>query len=141
MDTSFVSNLNWLAILCGALAFFMLGALWYSKALFATAWLRFVKIDPNNPDAKKGMAAIMLCSFAFMFIISIGLAILRYKLGLTGGWMSGIKLGLFTGLFFGTMAISISYLYEQRPMGLHFINGGYTIAGSILSAIIICSWY
>jgi len=140
MDNSVFSHLNWLAVLCGALAFFVLGALWYSKALFAPAWLRFVKIDPNSADAKKGMAAIMLGSFVCMFIISLGLAILKYKLGLIGGWMSGLKLGAFTGLFFGTMAISISYLYEQRPTGLHFINGGYTIAGSILSAIIICSW-
>ncbi|MBC7937362.1 MAG: DUF1761 domain-containing protein [Rhizobacter sp.] len=140
MDTSVFGHLNWLAILCGALAFFMLGALWYSKALFATPWLKFVNIDPNNADAKKGMAAIMFSSFVFMFIISIGLAVLKFKLGLIGGWMSGVKLGAFTGLFFGSMAISISYLYEKRPMGLHFINGGYTIVGSILSAIIICSW-
>lgn len=140
MDTSFISHLNWLAILCGALAFFMLGALWYSKALFATPWLRFVKIDPNAADVKKGMAIIMFRSFVFMFIISASLAVLKYKLGLTGGWVSGLKLGLFTGLFFGTMSISISYLYEQRPAGLHFINGGYTILGSILSGIIICSW-
>ena len=140
MYTSFLSNLNWLPILCGALAFFMLGAIWYSKALFATPWLRFVKIDPNNADAKKGMAAIMLCSFVLMFIISFGLAVLKYKLGLIGGWMSGVKLGTFTGLIFGSMAISISYLYEQRPLGLHLINGGYTTVGSILSAIIICSW-
>ena len=140
MDTTVFSNLNWLAILCGALAFFVLGALWYSKALFANSWLRFVKIDPNEGDAKKGMAAIMLGSFICMFIISIGLAILKNRLGLIGGWMSGVKLGAFTGLFFGTMAISISYLYEKRPAGLHFINGGYTIVGSILAAIIICSW-
>jgi MFS family permease len=140
MDTSFLSNLNWLAILCGALAYFMLGALWYSKALFALPWLRFVKIDPNNEDAKKGMAAIMLASFVFMFLISFGIAVLKTKSGLAGGWMSGIKLGFFVGLFFGATAISISYLYEKRPTGLHLINGGYTIVGSILSAIIICSW-
>ncbi|RYY64300.1 MAG: DUF1761 domain-containing protein [Chitinophagaceae bacterium] len=140
MDTSFLSDLNWLAILCGALAYFMLGALWYSKALFAVPWLRFVNIDPHNPDAKKDMGVIMLASFLFMFIISIGIAILKHRLGLTGGWMSGIKLGGFVGFFFGATAISISYLYEKRPLGLHFINGGYTIMGSLLSAIIICSW-
>lgn len=140
MDTSFLGQLNWLAIICGALAFFMLGALWYSKALFANAWLRFVKIDPNAASAGEGMAAIMIGSFVCMFIISLGLAILKYKLNLIGGWMSGMKLGAFTGFFFGTMAISISYLYEKRPFGLHLINGGYTIIGSILSAIIICSW-
>lgn len=140
MDTSIFSELNWLAILCGALGYFILGALWYSKALFANKWLAFVKIDPNSADAKKGMAAIMFTSFVFMFLTALGIAILQNKMGLEGGWMSGVKLGLVTGLLFGTTAISISYLYEQRPTGLHFINGGYTVAGNIIAAIIICSW-
>ena len=37
MDTSFFSDMNWLAVLVAAVANFMLGALWYSKALFVNA--------------------------------------------------------------------------------------------------------
>ncbi len=140
MDTSFLSNLNWLAVLCAALAYFILGALWYSKVLFADRWLTLTGIDPKNPDATKGMAVVMTSSFVLMFIAALGIAILQSKLQLTGGWMSGIKLGLLTGLFFGATAISISYLYEKRGVGLHLINGGYTVVGNILAAIIICSW-
>jgi hypothetical protein len=140
MDTSFLSNLNWLAVLCAALAYFALGALWYSKVLFADRWLALTGIDPKNPDATKGMAVVMTTSFLLMFIAALGIAILQSKLQLTGGWVSGLKLGLVTGLFFGATAISISYLYEKRPAGLHLINGGYTVVGNILAAIIICSW-
>lgn len=140
MDTSFLSNLNWLAVLCAALAYFALGALWYSKVLFADRWLALTGIDPKNPDATKGMAVVMITSFLLMFIAALGIAILQSKLQLTGGWVSGLKLGLVTGLFFGATAISISYLYEKRPAGLHLINGGYTVVGNILAAIIICSW-
>jgi hypothetical protein len=140
MDTSFLSNINWLAVLCGALAYFALGALWYSKVLFAEKWLALTGIDPKNPAATSGMAVVMTSSFVLMLIASLGIAILQSKLQLTGGWMSGIKLGLLTGFFFGATAISISYLYEKRPAGLHLINGGYTVVGNILAAIIICSW-
>lgn len=140
MNTSIFGELNWLAILCAALGYFFLGALWYSKALFAKQWLAFVKIDPNNEDAKKGMLRIMLSSFVLMFITALGIAILQHKMVLAGGWMSGAKLGLITGLCFGATAISISYLYEQRPAGLHFINGAYTVLGNIIAAIIICCW-
>ena len=141
MNTSFLSDINWLAVLCAALAYFALGALWYSKALFAPKWLAFTGINPNNPDAGKGMAGIMTSSFVLMFITALGLALLQNRLQLTGGWMSGIKLGLLTGLFIATTAISISYLYEKRPTGLHMINGCYTIVGNIIAAIIICSWH
>jgi hypothetical protein len=140
MDTSFLGNLNWLAVFCAALAYFALGALWYSKLMFAGKWLSLTNIDPKNPDASKGMAVIMTSSFLLMFITALGIAILQSKLLLTGGWMSGMKLGLLTGLFFGATAISISYLYEKRDPGLHLINGGYTVVGNIIAAIIICSW-
>lgn len=139
MNTSFLDYINWLAVFAGTLAYFFLGALWYSKILFAPKWIIYTKVDVNNPDGKKGIGAIMLASFVLMFITSTGLAILRSKLELVG-WENGIKLGLLTGLCFGVMAISVSYLYEKRPFGLHLINGGYTLAGNIIAALIICCW-
>lgn len=139
MNTEFISNLNWIAILCGALGYFALGALWYSKVLFANKWIEHTKVDVNNPDAKKGMGMLMLMSFVWMFISALGISILRDRMEIVG-WMGGVKLGCITGFFFGTAAISISYLYEKRPMGLYWINGGYTLIGNIIAAVIICSW-
>lgn len=138
-NTDFLSEINWLAVLLAALAYFLLGAIWYSKILFANKWIAYTKINMADPNISKGVAGIMFASFIWMFIISLGLAILRAKLD-TSGWMSGLKTGLFTGLFFGAAAISISYLYEKRPFGLHLINNGYTILGNIVAAIIIFSW-
>ncbi len=139
MNTSFLDYINWLAVICAALGYFMLGALWYSNILFAPRWIKLTKVDVANPDAKKGMGAIMFASFVMMFIASLGIAILRSRLEISG-WMSGLKLGLLSGLCFGAMSISVSYLYEKRPLGLHLINGGYTIVGNIIAGIVICSW-
>ena len=127
----------WLPVLLGAVGYFALGALWYSKLLFADKWIAYTKVDINNPDAKKGMGALMLMSFIGMFICSFAIGILAAKLDLHG-WMSGVKLGLLTGGGFGATAICISYLYEKRPWGLHFINNGYTVLGNIIAAVIIC---
>ncbi len=83
---------------------------------------------------------LMIMSFVWMFITALGIAILRERIGDITGWMGGVKLGAVTGLFFGSASISISYLYEKRPMGLYWINGGYTVLGNIVAAVIICSW-
>lgn len=139
MNTNY--EFNWPAILCGALGYFALGALWYSKLLFAKKWIEYTKVDATSPDAKKGMGLLMLMSFVWMFITAFGIALLRERVGDISGWMGGLKLGTITGLCFGTAAISISYLYEKRPMGLYWINGGYTLIGNIIAAIIICSWH
>lgn len=48
----------------------------------------------------------------------------------------GLKLDALTGTCFGITSINNSYLYEKRPLGLHFINGGYTLAGNIIALLL-----
>lgn len=138
MNIETLQNIHWMAVLLGGLAYFILGAIWYSKILFAKKWLDYTGININDPNAKKGMAGLFIGSFVMMFLATLGIAILAYKMQTTG-WMNGAKLGLLTGFFFGTTALSISYLYEKKPLGLYLINGGYTIVGSLLAGIIICT--
>jgi hypothetical protein len=139
MDTTFLSNINWLAVLVAAIAYFALGALWYSP-LFGKKWVQYQNIDMNDPDIKKGVAGIMVGSFVLMLFATIGLAILVARIPLNGGVMSGLKLGLMTGLLFSATAISITYLYIKKPIGLHFIDGLYHVVGQIIAAIILCIW-
>jgi hypothetical protein len=139
MDTTIFSNLNWLHILVAAIAYFALGAVWYS-GLFGKRWVAYQKIDVNAADAKKGVAAIMFGSFIWMFITCIGLAIIASRLNLTTA-ASGLKWGLLTGICFSASAISISYLYVKKPVGLHFIDSLYHIIGQIIAAVIICVWH
>ena len=135
----FMNDINLLAVFVAAISFFALGAVWYSKMLFANHWIRYTKIDISDPNSTKGVGKIMLFSFIWMLISSFGIAVIRSRLEIAGP-ESGIKLGLLTGLFFGVSAISISYLYEKRPLGLYFINGGYTLLGNIIAGLIICIW-
>lgn len=139
MDTTIFSNINWLAVLVAAIAYFVLGALWYSP-LFGKKWIQYQKIDMNDPDSKKGAGGIMFGSFILMLVATIGLAILVERIPLNGGVMSGVKLGLVTGLLFSATAISITYLYIKKPIGLHFIDGLYHVVGQIAAAIILCVW-
>ncbi len=60
--------INWIAVLVATLAYFALGALWYSKILFAPKWIALNKIDINHPDAKKGMGMMFGGSFVLMFL-------------------------------------------------------------------------
>lgn len=138
MDTSMFSHINWLATAVAAVAYFLLGALWYSM-LFAKQWIKGTGIDPNQPGAKSGSGAIMFMTLIFEFVICIGLALLVYRLNLSGNWMSGLKLGLLTGICFSAMTIAISYLYQKRN-SLSLIDGGYHLVGSIIAAIILCVW-
>ena len=139
MNSEILSNLNWLHILVATIAYFMLGALWYSF-LFQKKWVEYQGIDMNNPNAKQGAGLIMAFSFVLFFVVCVGLAILIAKMNLIGGMMSGIKLGLTTGICFSAMAISITYLYVKKPFGLHLIDGLYHVIGQIIAGVILCAW-
>jgi hypothetical protein len=140
MNTEFLDDINWIAVLVGALGYFMLGAIWYSPVGFGKKWIRYTGIDPTNPEVKKGAGGIMLGSLLLMFIASSGLAILINRMDILGGWISGVKLGLLTGITIAATAISISLIYEKRPLGLHLIDGLYNVLGNVIAAVIICVW-
>lgn len=140
MDTSFFTQINWLSVAVAGVAYFILGGLWYSKVLFGNAWINNSGINMNKPGAKKGVGGVMMLTFILELVICMALAILAYRLMLRDGVLSGIKLGLLTGCCFSAIVIFISYLYQQKPVGLSIIDGGYHIAGNIIAAVIICAW-
>lgn len=138
MATDFLSNLNWLAILVAGVAYFILGAIWYSF-LFRNAWVRLSGVNANDPNMRKGAGAIMFASLLLMIVCSIGLAIVIGRIS-PQNWMTGAKVGLLAGVCFSATAVSISYLYEKRPLGLHLINGAYNVIGCVIAGIIIAAW-
>lgn len=139
MNAAIFSNINWLAVLVATIAYFMLGAIWYSKALFGVKWASLVGIGMNNPDKGKRMAQMMIGTFVLILVTSVGLALLINRIDLHL-LPSGIKLGLITGLCFATTSVAISFIYESRPTALYFIDYGYHLVGHIIAAIIMVLW-
>ena len=138
MNTEIFLNIHWIAVLAAALAYFLLGAIWYT-ALFGKKWQSYNSAVMATPDAKKGAATVMVISFLMMFVCAFGLALIITRLDVSG-WLSGLKIGIITGICFSATAIHISYMYEKRPLGLHLINGLYNVAGNVIAAIIISCW-
>lgn len=136
----FFSNINWLALLVATLAYFMLGALWYSKALFGHKWAALVKLDVNDPNLKKGMASMMVGSFIFMLVACLGIAFLVARINPERSIIAAIKIGLLAGICFASTALSISFIYERKPRSLFFIDCGYHVIGLLLASIILVMW-
>ena len=141
MITEVFKDINWIAVLVGTLAYFFLGAIWYSF-LFKDRWIAYQGIsaeDMSKPDAKKGVGAIMFASFVMLLINVTGLAILAEYIGLNG-WQHGLHLGFLAGICFACTSMAINMLYEKKSLGLFFINGGYQVLGNIIAAVIIVCW-
>ena len=136
MFNDLFAHIHWLAVLTGAAAYWFLGAIWYSPALFAKPWAKMVNLKMDDPDAKKGMPMMFIGTFILMFVASTGVGILSNLLYI-GDVMHAAKLGLLVSIFFSCTSSSIAYLYTKKPAGLFAIDCGYYVVGTTLASVVI----
>jgi hypothetical protein len=128
-----LAGVNWIAVFVATITAFMLGAVWYSKALFANAWMQEVGL---TEEAVNG--ANMGKTFGGAFILQLLAAIaLSAFLGEGSNWMEGLHTGLWIGLFWVATAYGVTYLFEQRSLRLWLINAGYYVVWYALIGAII----
>lgn len=133
-----ISHLPWLQIFVAAIAYFALGALWYGP-LFSKAWVRGHQINMSDPDAKKGVAGIMVTSFFILLMMCIALAVVL-EVGMVHGAMQAVKWGLFLGFGFVVTSTSMTYVYLKKPIGIHLIDGLYHVIGLTIASLILVLW-
>jgi hypothetical protein len=130
------SSINWLAVVSATLAFYAVGALWYS-ILFGKTWMKEVNI--TKEDAKKvNMAKIMSLTFLLSLIMVTNLAFFLADPKITAG--TGALYGFLTGFGWVAMAMALNALYEMRSVKYILINAGYMIVGFTLSGFILGAW-
>jgi hypothetical protein len=131
------STLNWLAIIVSTLAFFGLGAFWYSPVAFGKIWMKETGIT-NEKAKTASMAKVMGLTVLFSFIMALNLALFMNspEIGLSEGAMYGF----FTGFGWIAMSIFVSGQYEFRSTRYMLINAGYNIVGLTIVGMILGAW-
>ena len=128
-----LAGVNWLAVTVATVTAFMLGAAWYSKALFGNTWMQAVGLTEDAVNSAN-MAKTMGGAFILQFLAAVALSAF---LGEGSTWQEGLHTGLWIGLFWVATAYGVTYLFEQRPLRLWLINAGYYIAWYALLGTII----
>lgn len=130
------SHVDFLAVTFAALSSFMLGALWYSPLMFKQVWMEscgLTELDLAQMDAKwVFLGSFTLCFItAFVFSVFIGR---ETSLGIAVGT------GFSIGLFLITAPMAIGYIFEQRPLKLLLVNGGYHTLQFSLMGLVLGIW-
>ena len=130
-------EINWIAVLVAGVACFLLGGLWYSKALFGKAWQR----ETGLTDEALAKKATWSRSSDFRFVLAL-LAAWNFAnfLGPRPSLVFGTAVGFSAGLLWVTGSFGINYLFERKSLKLFLINGGYhtlqfTIIGLVLALL------
>ena len=138
MSFDVLGDINYLAVVVAALAYFAIGGLWYT-VLFGKAWIRASGVDPDQAQAGGGNALMFLGTFiAYLIEATVLAAIARSTGASTVG--HGIVLGLFIGAGIAAVLTWVNTTYEMRPRALFAINASNAIVGFTVMAIIVTIW-
>lgn len=116
--------INHWAVLACAIFNMLLGALWYSPALFYNAWKKENNLTDEQLKAANP-AKMYIVSFLLSYLMSYNLA---FFLGDEGtDWQWGLTAGFLTGFGWAAAIFTVIALFEQKSWKYILINSGYII--------------
>jgi hypothetical protein len=136
---SYISQINWLAVLLAFIASMAIGFVWYMPAVLGNRWM--AAIGKTEEDLKNigGGAGIWVPMMVAAALTAILLAVLISKLDLdnavAGGWFA-----LILALVFRAGGHVIHNGFAGRPAAVTLIDSGHdlvamTVAGAIIGAM------
>lgn len=131
-------DLNHLAILVSGAFLWLLGAVWYSPALFSKPWmalLGFSKEHPNKKSLVPGMIASLVCDVILAFVME---HLILWSAATTFSW--GALVGFIAWIGFFAAPNLPQGIYENRPFKLFAINNGYWLVGLPIVGGILAIW-
>ena len=131
-----LNDLNWLAVLVAAVAFFAVAAVWYQPKVMGTKWMRAAGVEPSKGSPSPWIFVGTLIAY---FLMATALAMIARGIG-GSSFGDGLVLGLVTGVVFVGAQAWVNATYESRSMGLVIANGGIGILGHVIMAVIVTVW-
>lgn len=140
MDYSFLTSINYVAVIVCAVAIFFTGSVWFS-ALFGKIWVH--ELSRHNVTIQAPSSAQLALCMGLTFlqnnIMAFAMACL-VALTHSTTFESGLILGIIAALGFAAPAIGGVFTWEIRSVKLFLIDAGYPVVGIIVSAIILSVW-
>ena len=129
--------INHWAVLACAVFNIVLGAIWYSPALFYKAWqsennLTDEQIKQANPLKIHGVSFVLAYLMSYNLAFFLSDAATDWQWGLTAGFLAG----------FGWVAtmLTVIALFEQKTWRYILINSGYVVIYFTLIGFILGIW-
>jgi hypothetical protein len=132
-----LESMNVWALLAAGVTSMVLGAVWYSPALFARPWMR-----ESGMTDEKAKAANPVKTLGLAFVLAlIGAAVFAAFLGPRPAPAFAAAAGFSAGLCWVAGSFGINYLFEQRSLKLLLINGGYHTLQYTLIGLVLGLWH
>ena len=141
MSLDAIGELNWLAVIAGGVLYFVLGALWYSPALFGRRWQRAIGWDPERTPPQMNAATYIVPAIAYT-VIAIAIGLLARATG-SDDVGTGVVLGLVVGIGISVMHTLGDAVFDPNkpePWTWFAITAGYHAIGQLIVAVLVSAW-
>ena len=128
-------------IIVGAVAYFAIGAVWFSPVLFGRAWQRSIGWDPNRTPPQMQATTYVIPLVAFV-VMGIAMGLVADATG-TDTFGEGLILGLVVGIGFALMHTAVDATFDPnkpQPWAWLVINGGYHALGLLILGVLLAVW-
>jgi hypothetical protein len=136
MIFDYFADLNWLAILVAALAWFAFSAVWYSIPPLSNAWQQAAKVTPGEGPP---LAMILIPTFIGYFVTSTVIALIATAIN-GDEVANGVALGVALGIGFGVVGAVVNQMYEQKGRSYWLINGVNALIAYTIVSVIVTIW-
>jgi hypothetical protein len=136
MILDFFGDLNWLAIVVAAVAWFVYSAIWYSLPPLSNAWQKAARVDATDGPS---MVTLLIPTFVGYLVTTVVIALIARAIGATEV-VDGITLGIVLGVGFGVVGALVNQLYERKGASYWTINGVNAIIAYMIVAVIVTVW-
>jgi Protein of unknown function (DUF1761) len=136
-----LGQLNWLAVLVGAVVYFVIGAAWFAPAVFGRRWMAAIGWDETRPRPEMNPVSYAGPA-AFYLIASIATGLLAAATG-TDTLAEGAVLGLVVGVGYALTVTATDAVFDPnkpKPWTWFVISGSYHLVALILVGMIIGAW-
>jgi hypothetical protein len=135
MSFDVLGEVNYLAAVVAAAAYFAIGAIWYAPPVLGKVWQKAVGLTEEQLGPNP---LVFVATFIAYFLMAVTLAAIARSTGATD-FADGLVLGLFVGIGIVAAGIWIGGAYEQR-MNLAWINIGNGLLGILVMSVIVTVW-
>jgi hypothetical protein len=140
MSFDALNDLNWLAVIVAALAYFAVGAVWYAPPVFGNMWMGAGGTTREQADGPG--PAVYAVPLIGSVLSAIALGMLAAVSG-TDTLSEGIVLGFVAAVGFALSISLVTATFEStkpNPMLWGAVNAGYHIVGTVIAGAIIGAW-
>lgn len=130
------TDVNLLAVLVSAIAYMIIGSLWYSRSVFGNKWMGLMdKTEEQLKGAPTGYMIATFCSIITCYVLAV---FLKSTNSVTT--IQGIQTGLWISFGFISTAALVTSTFSATPFRLFLINYGYHVVSMTIAGAILGTW-